>query len=116
MLYTLEELAERCQVTLEFIQTVQREGSRFEPCATITRLMEDPIELYDSFDALMLLWIKAFVDHGWSFLDARHYAESLVDRYFGDAQEENYPWDTESPPSDTLAAEMDVGGADEQDE
>jgi hypothetical protein len=115
MLYTLEELAKRCGVTPEFIQTVRQESGALEPCVTVTLLNDNRVEVYDGLKALKLLWIKAFVDHGWSFHRASEQAESLLDNYFGEAAELNYPWETERPPSDTTALGMDQGGENEQD-
>jgi hypothetical protein len=116
MLYTLEELAKRCEVTPEFVRTVRQESGALEPCATVTLANDDPVEVYDGLKALVLLWIKAFVDHGWSIRDASNYADHLIDNYFGAAAEQNYPWDSENLPSDTIAMEMDGRPGNEQDE
>jgi len=116
MLYTQEELAKRCKVTPEFIQTVRQISGALEPCATVTLLKNHPVEVYDGVKVLMLLWIKAFVEHGWSIYDASTCAERLIDNYFGAAAEQNYPWDSESLPSDTIAMEMGGRPGNEQDE
>jgi hypothetical protein len=110
MLYTIEELARKCHVTPEFVRTASNQGGMFEPSVSMCRRWQDPIELYDNFDALMLLWISAFVEHGWSFYDAVESAEELVSGYFEDAENQNFPWDTELPP------EHDPYEEDEQDE
>ncbi len=78
-------MAERCEVTTEFIAQLREEGGRFSPAVTVRRLSENPIELYDSFDALMLLWVKSLVQEGQSFPEARRNAEEIVDGYFGAA-------------------------------
>lgn len=85
-LYTVEELAERCEVTVEFIGRLRKEGGQFHPAVTVTRIAEEPIELYDSLDALMLLWVKSLVEEGQNFPDARRGAEGIVEGYFEDAE------------------------------
>jgi hypothetical protein len=116
MLYTLEELAKRCEVTPEFIQTVRQESGALEPCATVTLANGDPVEVYDGLKALTLLWIKAFVDHGWNIRDASTYAGGLIDNYFGAAAEQNYPWDSAGLPLDRIAARMTPGAGNKRDE
>ena len=86
MLYTVEELAERCDVTVEFIGRLRKEGGRFHPAVTVTRITEEPMELYDSLDALMLPWVKSLVEEGQNILEARVGAEGIVDGYFEDAE------------------------------
>ncbi len=85
-LYTVEELAERCEVTVEFIGRLRKEGGQFHPAVTVTRIAEEPIELYDSLDALILLWVKSLVGEGRSFVEARRGAEGIVEGYFEDAE------------------------------
>ena len=85
MLYTVKELAERCRVDEQFIEDLRTEGGRFAPCVWVERLMEPKIELYDSLDALMLLWVKVFIKMGNSWHEARTAAEDIVEGYYCDA-------------------------------
>jgi hypothetical protein len=86
MLYTVKELAERCGVDEQFVEDLRTEGGRFHPCAWVERLMEPKIELYDSLDALMLLWVKVFIERGETWHDARRAAEDIVEGYYDDAE------------------------------
>jgi len=100
MLYTVRELAERCEVDVDFIERLRTEAGQFHPAVTVKKLGEEPVEIYDSFDALMLLWVKAFVRHGWSFREAKQASEEIVDGYFEDADQERYLWEQETRPDE----------------
>jgi hypothetical protein len=98
MFYHERELVDECQVSIEFFNRLKNEGGGFEPSATVTVLGEKPIEIYDTYHALMLMWVKAFVKHGWDFYHARNAAEEIIAGYYEDAEKERFPFDDVPPP------------------
>ena len=62
------------------------EGGQFQPVATVIPLAVEPIEFYDTHAAIMLLWVKAFLNHGWTFYAAQEGAENIENGCFEDLE------------------------------
>lgn len=83
--YTIEKFAERCGVTVEFVNEISKYGGLY-PAMTFAKGAEKPVEMYNSYDVLYLLWVRRLITRYTPYRAAK-IADDIVDEYFAGVED-----------------------------